>query len=170
MNLIILNGPSGVGKSTISNKLQPNIPNSIVLDIDELRRSIPNYKENRKESLSLSYKMAAEQIEISLKNGQTVIVDKTISQSDTLETFIAVGKANNAEIFEFILFADKETIQKRADERGYIPGSLLTPKKVGELWEKANALRMERSTAIDISTENKTIEEVLNEVNCHLKN
>jgi predicted kinase len=152
MKLIILNGPSGVGKSTIALRLQQELPSSALIDVDELRRAIPDYRERRKESLMLAYEKTAEAIEDHLRNGQNVIIDKAISGADILDSFIEIGKRYDAEIYEILLFADKETIQKRADERGYRPGSLLTREKVGELWDKADALRKERSSAILIDT------------------
>jgi predicted kinase len=164
MRLIILNGPSGVGKSTISARLQLDIPNSVVIDVDELRRSIPDYKERRQESLLLAYEKTVEAIGNHLKEGRSVIIDKAISQSDTLDSLIEAGKKYDAEVYEFLLFADKDTVQARADERGYKPGSLLTREKVGELWEKADALRKERPDVIIIDTKDKRVEEVLNEI------
>jgi predicted kinase len=150
MKLIILNGPLGVGKSTLALKLNEQMPSSVLVDVDELRRAIPNYRENREESLRLVYKQTAQIIGEELAKGNDVIVDKAISYSDTIDTFIKVGKEQCADIYEFLLFADKETIRKRADERGYRPGGMLTPEKVDELWEKSDALRKERSQAIFI--------------------
>ena len=150
MKLILLNGPAGVGKSTISARLHTEMPNSILIDVDELRRSIPNYKEQRKESLLLAYQQTAEAIDTYLKKGKHVIIDKAISYSDTLDSFIEIAKKYGAEVYEIFLYADKKTVQKRADERGYIPGSLLTRERVGELWDMADALRNERPNAIVI--------------------
>jgi predicted kinase len=158
MKLIILNGPSGVGKSTVASRLLSDIPNSVLVDIDELRRSIPNYRERREESSQLSYQKAKEGIEAGLKNGQTVIVDKTISRSDTLDSFIESGRKFSADVYEIFLFADKEAVQKRADARGYRPGSLLSRKRVGELWDQLELLRAQRSEALVIDTGTITLE------------
>jgi predicted kinase len=164
MKLIILNGPPGVGKSTIAVRLHQELPSSVLIDVDELRRSIPDYKERRQESLLLAYEKTAEAIGDLLKRGQSVIIDKSISQSDTLDSLIEVGKRYDAEIYEFLLFADKSTVQARADERGYRPGSLLTRERVGEQWDKADMLRKERPEAIVIDTAHASVEDVLSTI------
>jgi broad-specificity NMP kinase len=169
MKLIILNGPPGVGKSTIAARLHQEIPSSVLIDVDELRRTIPNYRERREESLLLSYQRTAEMIEKELRGGHDVIIDKAISYSGTLDTLIETGKKCGAEIYEFLLFADKATVRKRADARGYKPGSLLTPEKVDELWEKANELRMHRPEAIVVDTTHADVDEVFKKVHQSIK-
>lgn len=164
MNLILINGPSGIGKSTISARLAAEMPNTIVIDIDELRRSIPNYKENRKESLRLSYEHAKEKIIEQLISGGSVIVDKAILDSAILDSYIEEGRRHGAEVHEFFLFTDKQSLQQRADERGYKPGSLLTRERVGEMWEEANKLRQERTGAMVIDTTSLDLEETLEEI------
>lgn len=164
MKLIILNGPPGVGKSTISARLHADTADSVLIDVDELRRSIPNYKEQRRESLLLSYEKTKEAIAHNLKEGKTVIIDKGISFPDTLDSFVATGKEQGADIVEIILFAPKNVVQGRADERGYRPGSLLTRERVGELWDQLNELRESRPQAIVIDTEGMSVEETYERV------
>jgi predicted kinase len=168
MKLIIINGPSGVGKSTIAARLHKELQASILIDVDELRREIPEYRERREESLRLAYERTADIIEQELKEGHDIIIDKAISYSDTLDAFIDRGKKCGAEIYDFLLFADKATVQLRAGDRGYKPGSLLTPEKVGELWEKANALRKERTAVIVIDTAELNIDEVYEQIRTYL--
>ncbi len=169
MKLIILNGPSGIGKSTVAKRLHADMPDSTLIDVDELRRSIPDYKTHRQESSMLSYQKAGVLIEESFKAKKSVILDKTISYSDTIDSFVAIAKKFDVKVYEFILFADKEILQKRADERGYLPGSLLTRNRVGELWEKSDALRKERKNAIVIDTGQMTVDELYKYIESELK-
>lgn len=152
MKLIILNGPTGVGKSTLAARLHREMPSSVLIDIDELRRTIPDYRERREESLRQAYELAAKSIEENLEVGKDVIIDKTIGDTNVLDRFVATAQECGADACELLLFADKGTVRARADARGYKPGGLLTPERVEEHWERANELRGLRKKALVIDT------------------
>ena len=164
LKLIIINGPAGVGKSTVSARIHTVLQDSLIIDIDELRRQIPDYRENREASLKLSYEHAFHVIEKNLQQEKSVIIDKAIFDTRILDSFIELGKKYNAQTFEFLLFADKETLLKRAAERGYRPGSLLTSEKVAEMWGKADTLRKERLGIICIDTTTAGAEAVFQQI------
>lgn len=164
MKLVILNGPPGVGKSVVAGRLHEELTLSVLIDVDELRRTIPNYREQREESLRLAYERTAEEIGKALEGGHDVIIDKAISFSGTLDSFIEVAKRYGAAIHEFLLFADKETVRKRADNRGYRSGGLLTPERVDALWEDADVLRRQRPGIIVVDTSYSSVEEVFRAV------
>ena len=55
MKLIILNGSPAAGKSTVAEKLHKMLPTSLLADVDSWRRLISFWRENREESLRLTY-------------------------------------------------------------------------------------------------------------------
>lgn len=69
-----------------------------------------------------------------------------------------------ANVYEIILWAPKETIMKRANERGWIEGGLLTPEKCELFWNKINELKNNRPQAYVINTENITDDELYRQV------
>src|SRR3569833_1227780 len=117
LKLIILNGPSGVGKSTTAAALHKGMPLSLRIEIDELRRWISGYREHTKESLSLANEQALSAAETHLRLGHTVIIDKSIIEAEIVDRMHALGRQYGADIHEIILIARKDIVQERADAR-----------------------------------------------------
>jgi len=141
MKLIIINGPCGVGKSTIAEKLHDSLPLSYLLDIDALRRNISHYREHKKERLEIGYSISLAIADTCLSLGRDVVVDKMMYHPATLDTFHKLAKKYKADVYEIILWADKKSVIKRAEKRGYRPGSLLTREKTNKFWEELNRLK-----------------------------
>lgn len=159
MKLILINGPTGIGKSTIAGKIHQSLPLSFLLDIDAQRRYISGYKEYREESLDLVLKLSLAIVERSLQSGHDVIIDKVFTDAKISDAFLELGRKYGAAVFEFVLTADKDTLIARADERGYIEGSMLTPEKVPEFWEKIQNYIKDRPHATVVETKNLSIDE-----------
>ena len=165
MKLIILNGSPAAGKTTLAGKLHQDIPMSLLADVDVWRKMVSGWEKDRETSLDLAYKFSVGGVEAYLKTGNSVIVDKAIlSDNSVIDALISAGERNKAEVYEFILTADKETIIRRADERGYESG-LLTPESVKELWETTQKLIEERPDAHVIDTTNLGVNEAYQKVN-----
>lgn len=161
MKLIIINGPSGVGKSTLVERLHGEISSSLLIDIDAIRRLISGYREWPKESLEQSHKLAIVMVSTYLESGNSIIIDKTLLYADeVLDEFISLGNQHGAEVFEIILSVEKDILIKRAEERGFRPGGLLTPEKVIKHWEGHQRLISDRKDAIVIDTSSLTPEQV----------
>lgn len=154
MKLILINGPTGVGKSTIAQKVHQSYPLSFLLDIDAQRRYISEYREHPAESRELVLKLSIAIVENYLQSGHDIIIDKVLTDVAVVEKFVELGKKYGAEVFEFILNTDKEILIARAEERGYIPGSMLTPEKVPEFWDRIQKYITERPNAVVVETMN----------------
>lgn len=153
MKLIILNGSPAAGKSTVAKKLHEAMPMSLLADVDLWRTLVSGWKENRTESLALAYKYTVGAVGAYLKTGHDVIVDKAILSDDSvIDALVESGKANFADVYEFILIAKQDIIEKRAEARGFHENGLLTREKVTELWHTAQNLIPKRSNAIVIDT------------------
>ncbi len=165
MKLIIINGPTGVGKSTIAKEVHKKLPLSFLLEVDAQRRYISGYKDFREESGELMFDISKAVTEECLRHGRDVVVDKIIIDSEiTLNKFIEIGKKYNAEVFEFILNSDRELWLNRINERGYRENGSLTPEKAEWFWDKIQEYIKKRPEAVVVDTSNKTVEETLGEL------
>lgn len=126
MKLILINGPAGVGKTTLAKKIWKVMPMAFLLDLDKQRAFINHYREYRKESGILSFDIALAIAEACLKRGSDFISGKGMldlieggREKNVLDLFIELGKKYQAEIYEIMLWADKQTVIDRANKRGY---------------------------------------------------
>lgn len=165
MKLVMLNGPCGVGKSTAAIELQKELPLSLLIDIDSLRRTIGGYKDLREESLRAAYADTVALAGAHLSEGYSVIVEKIVFNNDTfLETLRACASKHGAEFHEILLTADKETVISRTEERGFKAGGSLTPQKVIEFWEAGQEFAARRSDLVIINTTNVAPEKVWQQI------
>jgi predicted kinase len=161
MKLILINGPAGVGKSTLAAQLHAFIPLSLHLEVDTWRRFISDYKKHREESLALAYTVSLVVLDAYLASGHDVIVDKMLLESSiSPDVFLEAGRKRGAETYEFFLTASKDTVLARIDARGLSPDSLLTREGALRFYEEAEALRKTRKSATVIDTERLDAEQV----------
>lgn len=163
MKLIILNGPWGVGKSTAARALHEQMPGAYHIELDQIRRSISGYDAHPEESFRFAIRIASDIIERCLAEGRDVILDKMLRVHDLLDDVRAAGDRHGAEVFEIILWASKETVLARGEERGYSSG-VFSREKAAQSWEQMAAIVAERSKAIVIDTEGKGQKDVLTEI------
>lgn len=155
MKLIIINGAPAAGKTTVAEKLHLDIPMSLLADVDAWRRLISGWSMNRAESLAYTYKFTIAAVEAHIKNKQSVIVDKAIlSDTNVIDSLINIGNQNGAEVYEFILAADKDVIVNRANIRRSQRTERVwaSTEQVIEFWNVTQKLITERTNAIVIDT------------------
>lgn len=141
------------------------MPLSFLLVIDAWWKQIMDWRENRKESQRLVYKLASVAIDAYLEEGRDVIVDKAIlNDTKTLDVLVNIGERRGAEIYEFVLSADKETVLGRVAQRGFSKQGLLTPEEAEHLWELSQDLEGTRPGATVIDTTSLSPDEVFEKV------
>lgn len=152
MKLIIINGPCGIGKSTLAHALHESIPLSFLIDVDLIRRHVSGYREYREESGHLSHLIALAILTACFKEGRDVILDKMLFDSELIDAYRAIADEHHADIYEFILWAPKEIVMARAGGRGWKENGLLTPEKCELFWQKIDQLKDKRPQAKAIDT------------------
>ena len=144
--------------------LHAQMPMALHLDIDAQRRFISEYHEKHEDSWKLSIAIADAIAETALKAGHDVIVDKMIFKDDVLDHLLEIGRTCGADVYEFILWASKDEVMRRAAARGYRPDSLFTPEKCERFWHEIEALKVRRPQAVMIDVEKLSADEVVSEL------
>lgn len=164
MKLIVINGPCGVGKSTLARKIHADLQLSFLLDIDAQSLFISGYRDYREERWEMMLALSAAVINAMLPLGRTVIVDKMTYAPSVLDSYYDLAKKHGAEVREIMLWASKESVLQRAHERGWRPNGLLTPEKVEMFWDRLNDIKNGRTQATLIDTDTLDSEAVYKQV------
>ncbi len=120
VNIVILTGPPGAGKSTINEILASKMQNSAVVSSDSLRDFIKNGHANRddldwQKQLSLGADNTILLAKNFYKNGFNVFIDDVLIGEKFYQYFDSL-KDYNLKIF--LLLPNKEVVAKRDLERG----------------------------------------------------
>ena len=83
--LILLNGPPGIGKSTLAIRFARDHPLTLVLDIDSIRTSMGAW-ETHDDSKRLARLAAVEMARAHLRSGHDVVVPQLLARLEFIET------------------------------------------------------------------------------------
>jgi predicted kinase len=119
--LILLNGPPGIGKSTLANKYVAAHPLAFCLDLDGIRRLLGGWKEHQTESGLLARGMAVEMARVHLASGHDVVVPQFLGRSDFIERLEDVAAQVGAAFIEIALLDDKDGALARFAARASDP-------------------------------------------------
>ncbi|PIQ67275.1 hypothetical protein CO173_00995 [Candidatus Uhrbacteria bacterium CG_4_9_14_3_um_filter_41_35] len=166
MKLIILNGPCGVGKSTLAKALHTEMPLSFLVDIDVINGFIADHEDDidKEERWKISKEVSKAILKTMLELGRDVIVDKMIYDDTLLNEYREIAESFSSEVFEIILWAEKAVVMARASERGFLKSGRLTAESCELFWHKIDELKALRQEVEIIDSTWLTSEEVLKKV------
>jgi len=114
--LIHLNGPPGIGKSTLAALYVERHPGVLNLDIDSLHRLVGGWREDPR-THDILRPVAFAMAEAHLRGGRDVIVPQFRARVEEIETFEAVAGRAGAEFREVVLLADRPEAVARFERR-----------------------------------------------------
>lgn len=123
----------GSGKTTTSKLLNETLPNTARVAFPDIKRLIPDYKENEG-SLSVTREIMRVMIDKYLELGVSVIVEH-VSKAEGVQILKDLAEKRGAKFFAYRLDAPKELRMERVSERtrGMMGVSELPESKVTEL-------------------------------------
>ena len=117
--MILLNGPSSAGKSTLSREMQSKLKEmgveSVIISIDDYMQTDPKetiYEDDIYEIMPNMNRDVAE----AMKQGKTIIVDHAITSERIYDSLMDAAK--DGRIFTVKVICDIEVLRKREIERG----------------------------------------------------
>lgn len=114
--LILVNGPPGIGKSTLARRYALDHPLALVLDIDDLRTAMGQW-ETHDESMRLARLLAVEMAQTHLGSGHDVVVPQFLGRYEFVKTLRSVAARCRAAFHEIVLVAPLEDAFTRLTAR-----------------------------------------------------
>ena len=118
----LVTGPAGVGKSTVTKELASKFTNSARIEVDYVRRMVVGgyvapFQDSKKtgSQILLSQKNACSLAKNFVEHGFCVFIDDVVRKKSSLDYYLK--NLNNYNVFIFLLFCDKDVLQKRDTAR-----------------------------------------------------
>lgn len=116
--LIHLNGPPGIGKSTLARMYVEDHPGVLNLDVDQVRCLIGGWREEFERTGDLVRPVALAMARTHLRGGHDVVFPQYLGRLDEIERFEAAAHDSDADFCEVVLMDGKERSLDRFDRRG----------------------------------------------------
>lgn len=115
--LIHLNGPPGIGKSTLATLYADQHPGTLNIDVDILHRLVGGWQSGDGRTHDILRPVALAMAGAHLSGGRDVILPQHLGRVEEIEAFEQVAAAHAAGFREIILVADRAEAIERFERR-----------------------------------------------------
>jgi predicted kinase len=115
--LIVLNGPPGIGKSTVALRFVEDHPMALSLEQDVVRGLLGGWRTREDESGTLARELCLAMARTHLGAGHDVVVPQFVANPDYLDRLSDLGRHVGAQYTEFVLLDDLGSAERRFHAR-----------------------------------------------------
>ena len=115
--LIHLNGPPGIGKSTLAALYADRHPGTLDLDIDRLHALVGGWRDPENRTHDVLRPVALAMASAHLGGGRDVILPQYLGRVAEIEAFELVARQHGADFHEVVLLDEKDAALDRFEQR-----------------------------------------------------
>ncbi|MFI9385549.1 AAA family ATPase [Kutzneria sp. NPDC052558] len=144
--LLLLNGPPGVGKSTMAARYVHDHPLALNLDIDLLRGQLGRWQDDPRAAGLAARALAVAAARTHLTAGHDVVVPQFLGRVEFIEELEALAAAVGVRFVEVILLDSKESVLRRFADRNDV-AKAVDPSELSTMHDRLTALAATRPRA-----------------------